>query len=210
MNIKSKDKITILIKIVYGGALLLGLGYLIYIIVNGNNQTNQLFSIINSFLLVIIIILYGILGFANTSKLRQMMAISTSIVFIILISFNLLINTNIIKLPTEPVVPDFNNKSINGAINWASKNNIEYELDYEYSDNLIEFNVIYQNILPNTPLKDVNKIKFTVSSGPNYDKKIVIPKMINWNIDDVLKVINENFLNNVEIDRKSTRLNSSH
>lgn len=198
-EVNKKNKITLLVSILYGVALLLSIGYLIYNIIKGDNQTNHLYLIINSLLLVIIIILYGMLGYANTNKLRQVLATLTSVCFIALVSFNLLVNIGVIKLPTADTIPDFSNKSINDAISWASDNKIEVEQMYEYSDNVEEFNIITQNILPNTLLKDVKKINFTVSNGPNYDKLVVIANMVSWNIDDALKVVEENFLNNVEI-----------
>lgn len=199
---KGKNKFPIVITILFVISLLLSIGYLAYNIGFASNQPNQLFLIINSFIMVIVIILYGMMGYATTNKLRQILAIMTSFGFIVLVGFNLLVTTNILKLPTQASVPDFSNKSINEAITWASENNIEFEQIYEYSDNIKEYNIITQNIVPNTLLKDIKKITFTVSNGPNYDKLVIIANMIGWNIDDALKNINENFLNNVVVNYK--------
>lgn len=199
---KGKNKFPIVITILFVISLLLSIGYLAYNIGFASNQPNQLFLIINSFIMVIVIILYGMMGYATTNKLRQILAIMTSFGFIVLVGFNLLVTTNILKLPTQASVPDFSNKSINEAITWASENNIEFEQIYEYSDNIKEYNIITQNIVPNTLLKDIKKITFTVSNGPNYDKLVIIANMIGWNIDDALKKINENFLNNVVVNYK--------
>ncbi len=198
-EVSKKSKLTIIVSIFYILALLLSIGYLIFNIIYENTHFNQLYLIINSLLIIVIVILFGMVGAAKTNKLKQLLATFTSIGFIGFLTFNTLVITNTIKLPTPPVVPDFTNKNINDAINWASENKIEYEQAYEYSDNVEEFHIISQNVLPNTPLKEVKKINFVVSSGPNYDKFVIIANMVNWNIDDVLKIIEENFLNNVEI-----------
>ncbi len=96
-------------------------------------------------------------------------------------------------------MPNFYDANIAEAIDWAKQNNIEVEQQYEYSDNIAEYNVISQNINITTPLEDITKITFTVSSGPNYDKLVIVDNMVNWNIDDVVKKIKENHLNNVGI-----------
>lgn len=49
-------------------------------------------------------------------------------------------------------------------------------------------------------LKDVKELNLTVSSGPNYDKKFILQNLVGLNIDDAMKIINENFMNNVTID----------
>ena len=65
---------------------------------------------------------------------------------------------------------------------------------------IVQNNVIAQDVEPNTVLRDVSKITFTVSEGPDYNKEISIANMVGWNIDDAMEEIEENFLNNVFID----------
>ncbi|MFA5603422.1 MAG: PASTA domain-containing protein [Bacilli bacterium] len=197
---KGKNKFPTVITILFVISLLLSIGYLAYNIGFASNQPNQLFLIINSFIMVIVIILYGMMGYATTNKLRQILAIMTSFGFIVLVGFNLLVTTNILKLPTQASVPDFSNKSINEAITWASENNIEFEQEYAYSDSYPEYQIINQNVLVGSPLKELKKIKFVVSKGPNYNEIVILPVMSGWDIDQVLEYIDSNFLNNVNIE----------
>lgn len=48
--------------------------------------------------------------------------------------------------------------------------------------------------------KTIKKISIVISSGPSYDKTVVISNMNGWNIDDALIEVNKNLLNNVEIE----------
>lgn len=196
--LKKKRNFSIIAITLYFITFLLGVSCLIYNLLASNNE-KQLLFIINSLLIIIIIIGYGLISFNNSDKGRQFFSCLNSLFLIVFLTFNLLINMNIIKLPEPKVVLDFNTKNISEALQWAKENNIEVEQTYEFSDNIKEFHIINQNIIPNTPLKDITKINFTISSGPNYDKQIIIPKMVGWKIDDVLTIIDDNFLNNVEI-----------
>lgn len=175
------------------------IGYFGYTLLLCDNFANQLFMIINSFIILIISIT-NVLGLVKNISKAKFWILLNSLFVIILIIFNLLVNLNVLKLPTNNVVKDFTGVNINKAIEWAEENNIKYYQVYEHSDYIEEFSVISQSVAPNTVVKNVKEIEFVVSKGPNLDKEVIISNMVGWNIDDVVKVIDDNFLSNVIIE----------
>ena len=113
--------------------------------------------------------------------------------------FTFLLNEKMIKLPEEEKMISYNNKSYNDLSSWAEKNNIETIIEYEYSDEIEKGNIIRTNISEGTFVKDIDKIIVTISDGPDYDKILIIPSMLGWNVDDAAEYIKKNFLNNVTI-----------
>lgn len=176
--------------------LLASIGYLIYTISFGSDLINQYELIINAAIIFLI-------SFSNamglTKKASKSWLSISSFFVVILIVFNLLTNMNILKVPTNNVVKDFTGININEAIKWADANKIKYYQVYEFSDNIEEFSIISQSVSPNTLTKSIKEIEFIVSKGPNYDKEVIISNMTNWNIDEVIEVIDDNFLSNVKI-----------
>ena len=170
--------------------MLLSVGYFIYTLLFCDTFVNQLFMIINS-LIIMLISLTNILGLVKSISKSKFWILLNSLFVIIFILFNLLVNLNILKIPTNNVVKDFTGVNINKAIKWAEENNIKYYQVYEYSDNIEEFCVISQDVKPNTVVKNIKDIEFVVSKGPNLDKEVIISNMVGWNIDDVIKLIND-------------------
>ena len=123
----------------------------------------------------------------------------TSLLLTAFLGFNLLVDASILKLPQAEVIDDFTNVSISEALTWASGHEIEVEQIYEPSDTVPVNHIISQTITAGTLTKDVTKITFVISTGPNYDKQVVVPNMLGWTIDEVIEYIDENFLNNVTI-----------
>lgn len=197
---KKKSILNIFSIITFVITLIIGICYFGYNLLFSGNQTNQLYLVVNSATMVVITILFIMTMLIYNKKAKKIMSIVTSLFLSIYIGFNFLITTNSINLPTQDVLKDFTNKNINEVIEWAKSNNITIEQTYEYSDNIPEYHIISQSVAPNTLLKSVEKINFVVSSGPNYDKLVVIPNMVGWHIDDALKTIEENYLNNVQIE----------
>ena len=74
------------------------------------------------------------------------------------------------------------------------------EQEYEYSDLIDEYHIIYQDVKAGTKLKKINKVTVLVSEGPNPDKEIILPNMVGWESEDVLKYIEDNHLTNVLIE----------
>ena len=122
-----------------------------------------------------------------------------------------------IELPFLTLVPNFQGEVISEALNWANKNGITVKQTFEASDSIAEFHIISQSVAANTRASKIKEITFAISNGPNYDKVVIIPNMVGYNIDDALKIINDNFLNNVTIDfelnnsvKKDTIISQSH
>ena len=83
---------------------------------------------------------------------------------------------------------------------WASKNNILVNQDYEYSDMIPEYKVISQSIDSGKSLSGITEIDISISEGPNPYKEIVVPSMISWDHERVLNYIRENYLENVIVE----------
>lgn len=181
-------------------SLLISIAAFIHTILFCKNQINNIFLIINAFVITLFTLFLTVTITAKNIKSKNLFGLFTTIIISCFIIFNFLVNNNILELPTQELLQNFQNQTISEALKWAKEHNIEVEQIYEYSDNIAEYHIITQDIYPNTLLKNVKKITFTVSYGPNYDKIISLPNMVGWNIDDAYKTINENFLNNVIID----------
>ncbi len=180
--------------------LILSISYLIFTIIFCGDQVNNLYLIINAIVITIFALFLTIMVITKNYKTKNVFSYFTTIILSGFLIFNFLVLNNNIELPTQELLENFQNKTISEALKWAKENNIEVNQIYEYSDNIEEYHIITQDIYPNTLLKKVDKITFTVSYGPNYDKIISLPNMVGWNIDDAMKTINDNFLNNVNID----------
>ncbi len=162
------------------------------------NHVNYIKDIINgaSLLLIFFFLIIALLG---NKKIRNMFSVFSSIIIIGLVTLNLLVSKDIVTLPTLAVVDDFTNTSIADVMKWASANNIDIETIYEYSDNVEEGNVIVQDVESGSVIKLIDKITFTVSNGPNYDKELILSGFEGRNVDDLLDYIETNHLNNVDI-----------
>lgn len=180
--------------------LILSISYLIFTVIFCGDQVNNLYLIINAIVITIFALFLTIMVITKNYKTKNVFSYFTTIILSGFLIFNFLVLNNNIELPTQELLENFQNKTISEALKWAKENNIEVNQIYEYSDNIEEYHIITQDIYPNTLLKKVDKITFTVSYGPNYDKIISLPNMVGWNIDDAMKTINDNFLNNVNID----------
>ncbi len=177
-------------------SLILSIAYLIFTILFCQNQVNNLYLIINASIITFMTLMFTI----KTMTQKNVFGIFASLTISIFLVFNFLVINDIIELPTQALLENFQNKTISEALKWAKENNIEVNQIYEYSDNIEEYHIITQDVYPNTLLKNVKEITFTVSYGPNYEKIISLPNMVGWNIDDAIKTINSNFLNNVNIE----------
>lgn len=178
--------------------LTLGVIYFIINIKASFNKLNYIQEIINYSALLVILILV-ILAFLSNKKIKNLFSYLTVFATILLIGLNTAVSNNLVTLPTLAVTSNLKNTSLIDAMKWAKENKIELHTIYEYSDNIKEGYIIDQDILPQTILKDIKEINLTVSSGPNYEKELILSSMIGLNIDELLKFIEENHLNNVEI-----------
>lgn len=174
--------------------------YLAYNIIYMVDEKNQLFLIINSILLLVVTSSFGLGMFVKKDRSRRTTNVITSLLLVAAISFNILVTTNVINLPTKSVVLDFRNQQVIKAMKWANNHNINLTTKYEYSDEFKENTIMKQSVKPDTLTSKVKAMEVVVSNGPNYDLEVNIPNMIGWNIDEVVKVIKKNKMDHVTID----------
>lgn len=172
-------------------------GYLVLNILKFSKVVNPWNNLITSVILLVVSIIFLILSLLKKSENKILIIINPIILILVIIP--LLIELNVFKLPQKELLGNLNNKSITDVLKMAKDNNITVNYTTEYSDNIAANNVISQDVDSSTLIKDVKTLNLIISSGPNYDKEIIIPNMINWPSDKVLEYINENFLNNVEV-----------
>ncbi len=189
-----------LIYLLISFSLLLGIGYFGYTLINSNDIMANMFNIVNSLILCIFTIVFMIIGIKVTNHKVTLYIPVGSIILSILISFNLLSAMNIIALQKETTIDNFVNSNVTDVLNWASSNNIEVKQVYDYSDIVPEFYIISQNINEGTSIDEVDILELVISQGPNLDKIVIVPNMLGWKVDDVVKFINENFLQEVAIE----------
>ncbi len=174
--------------------------FLVFTIIGLKNEINNLFWMINGLILFLISCLFALSIFTKDSKYQNICHGVTSIFISCFILFNLLSLTNIIKIPTQDLLGNFVNKNISELITFSEKHNIKINQVFDYSDYTKEYNIISQDVSANTLLKKVKEINVIVSSGANPSKTIMLQNLVGLDIDDALKIINENFMNNVEVD----------
>jgi hypothetical protein len=193
-----KKKPTI-VNIILSLTMVITLAFSSYLIYDSFNQVDQVYQIINAIFIFITILVF-LIAFKRAYHYKKTKAIIlTAICLIALMGFNGLVLANVISLPKQSSIPDFSNKTLTEAIEWAEANNIKYEQNFEYSDNISKYNIINQDVKSKTLTKNIDKINFEVSNGPDYNKEVLISNMEGWNIDEAVKVIDENFLNNVTV-----------
>ena len=193
-----KHNIFNLKTILFTLAFILSIICFLIFIKNVMNEENYMLEIINAIFLVILLLLIGLLIFGE-KKLKNISSIFISLFIEIILGFNILAYKNIIELPTALIMIDFKDTLLTDAYKWADDKNIKINVTYEYIDNVEEGHIITQDINPNTLLKEIKEINLIVSSGPNYDKELILSNMVGSNIDSLLEFINTNHLNNVNI-----------
>lgn len=172
----------IFLSILYYRNYIIEIGYLFY----------------SALLFLIFTCLYGISLFVKKGK--KVSSILTMLILIGFLGFQTVYFTGHISLKKNPTLPNFVNQSMSEVISYTSKNNITLTQNYEYSDQVAEYDVITQDVLPGTLTKKVKELTILISNGANPDKKVTIPNMVGYDIDKAVEIIKQNFLNNVTID----------
>lgn len=178
-------------------SLLAAISYFTYSFIKIDNIVTNINTL--SIPLLILLIAFIIFIFSLKNKENNSVYIALSIVLILFISFSILTDKKIIKLPEEEKFTNYVNKDYSSLKEWCDKNNIELETNYEYSDEIEKGKIIRLDINEGTLVKDIKVITVTISDGPDYDKTIILPSMLGWNVDDVLEYVNKNYLINVTI-----------
>ena len=171
----------------------------IYLVIDSSNRINQIYQIINAFFLLAFMTCFLISFKKSFFKDKSAPTVATSLIVICAIAFNGLYLTDVISLPKQSYLPNFESKNLTKAINWTEKNDIKTDQNFEYSDTTKKYNVISQSEKAETLTKNLSTVDFVVSNGPDYNKEVILADMTGWNVDDVLDFVEENFLNNVTI-----------
>ena len=177
-----------LILVIVVSLILLGI-----IIFNSNSSVN---SLISGFLLTTFVIVFGVVSITYNRSRKTMVAVGGFLLFLYLF-FGIYQQLSMVKTPTSNI-PDFRGKNITEVIQWADKKHIIITQDYEYSDFMEEYFVIYQSV-PNYSSK-VQEINVSVSEGPNPSKEIILPSMISWDATRVINYVHDNYLSNVQVE----------
>ena len=194
-EIKKPKAANIFLSITYVAAIAL----FVFLILDSTNRIDQIYQIINAFLILMIVTSFLVSFKKSFFKNKSLATAITSILVIGTIAFNGLYMTDVLTLPTQSYLPDFESKNLTKAINWTEENNVKTNQNFEYSDTTQKYSVISQSKKPETLTKNIDNVEFVVSNGPDYNKDVILADMTGWNVDDVLNFINENFLNSVTI-----------
>lgn len=178
--------------------VLISIGNFAVNIIYSESNLDFIISLISSLILTIFTIFFAITEITNTSK-KKFTIYMSSIIFILYLSFSILNTMNLLPIKDIKKVDDFTNKSLTEVIKWSEANHIELNQLYEYSELVDEYKIVSQSAPKDTLIKNVKKLTVVISEGPNPDKDIVIPNMVSWNVDKVVKYVNSNHLNNVKV-----------
>lgn len=193
---KEKKKKYIIHKILGTLSFIISIAYLSYSVI----YTDSIITNLDKISIPILLFLISLVVFISSIKVNKSLTyIIVSLILIAFTSFYFLTDKKIILLPEEEKITSYVDKSYSDFSDWAKRNGIEIITEYEYSDTIEKGNIIRTDINEGTFIKEIKRITVTVSDGPNYDKLLIIPSMLGWNIDDVINYIDENFLINVTI-----------
>ena len=172
--------------------------FIVSLVAFGFNVINStsIFSLICSLLITIFTIIFVVVSITYKRNSKNMILIGS----LILIGYFVLNIFNPNSSISFNGVPNFTNKSVTEVMKWASKNSITINQEYEYSDMIPEYRVISQDVKSGTSLGNINEITVSISEGANPSKEIIVPSMIGWDTERVLKFIKNNFLSNVNVE----------
>ena len=106
----------------------------VYLIIDSSTKIDQIYQIINAFLLLIIVTCFLISFKKSFFKNKSAPTIITSIMVLGALTFNGLYMTNTISLPKQSYLPNFESVNLSKAINSTQENNVTTNHEFEYSD----------------------------------------------------------------------------
>lgn len=169
--------------------------YMIYTILTSTSVINQIVSIISTIILAIFSIIYVMLGMNIHNNKTRIFIIIGSLLLTFYTIFQVIMG---ITTPKDYVI-DFTNKDIKEVVNWANKRNILIEQEFKNSETIEKYKIISQSIKEGTPTKNLKNIKVVISDGIDENVKTEVTNMVGWDLDKVIKFIDENHLTNVKI-----------
>lgn len=188
----------VLLNILLFTTIIISIGNFITSLIYQESNLDYIISIISNLILTIFTIFFVISEIKNTSKKKLTIYVS-SIFLMLYSSFQILNTFNLLPVKQIKRIDDFTNKSLTEVIKWSEANKIELNQVYEYSELVDEYKIISQSSPKDTLIKNIKNLTIVVSEGPNPDKEIVIPNMVTWDVEKVVKYINKNHLNNIKV-----------
>ena len=194
-NKKKRSNVNVIIASI---TLIISIGFLTY----STLTVDSLLTNISKLMIPVFIFIISSLLFISSTKnsLKKGIFIMFSIVLVSFISFELLNDLSIINLPKDEAMISYENESYKTLSEWADKNDIELITEYEYNDEIEKGNIIRLSSTVGELVKNIKSITVTVSNGPDYDKIVVVPSMIGWDIESVVKFIEDNHIIGVDIE----------
>lgn len=181
-------------------SLVTTVSYFIYTVITSQNIVDQASTIISISIMAVFAIFFVITSLFADNKRGRTFVIIAALLLTSFSGFNLLVSSDILRLPTQNYMLDFTGKQLTEVVSFAKENEIKLEQIYENSESVSEYGIINQSVTPGTLLKKVDKMMVTISSGPSTEKEVVIPNMLGWQVDQVIEFIDDNHLSNVSID----------
>lgn len=195
-NISKKEKVfKISTYFCLALSLVAAITNMIYTILTSPSISDDIFKIIITIIIALISIILIFVGLYIDKKKVKLFIIICSILISLYSIITVILGIN---TPKDKVL-DFTGFDIKDVVTWAEERNILIEQIFENSDTIEKYKVIKQDIKEGTSVSKINKIKITVSDGPDTKVSTIVDNMIGWNLDDVITYIDENHLTNVTI-----------
>ena len=191
-----KDRNNDILSLLFVIILIISICSAIYNIFNDSSM----FSFISNLILLLFSICFVIMGYKI--KKRTVVYIGSILLLGFYICYIFTPNNNILN--TNKKIINFSGKSYEEVVEFATKNNIQLNVYYEYSDMVEENYVISQSSLEGKKVSDIKVLDIAISDGPNPEKEVIIPNMKTWNTNQVIDFVNNNYLSNVVIDFDSS------
>ena len=180
-------------------AVLSFIAYIITEVLYNENLLTSIGTMIGIGIIFLFTICFAIISLKSENKKSIPFIVIGFLLIMLYSGFNILVRLGIINLPQDVYVKNFYNTPITEVYAWKEKNQVFIDEVYEYSDTIPEYHVISQDISSDTLVKDVVRMTLIVSKGPDYNKEVIVPSFTGWKYDDVIKYLEENYLNNVKI-----------
>lgn len=194
MKDKNYDLLSLLLVIL----LIISICSSIYNIVDDSS----IISFISNILLLLFTIGFVIMGFKI--KKKGIVYISSILLLGFYICYIFTPNNNVLN--NNKKIINFSGKSYEEVVEFASHNNIQLNVYYEYSDMIEENYVISQSSLEGEKVNNINILDIAISDGPNPEKEVIIPNMKTWTSKQVIDFVNNNYLSNVVVDFDSSEM----
>ena len=194
-NKNEKDILMIFTFFTLALSLVSTITYMIYTIISNGSLLNHIIGILGVSVLVVFSIMLVITGFFIENRKAKIFIVIASILLTLYSIIQIIVG---ITTPKE-LLPNFVNKDIKEVTAYLKERKIDIIKEYEFSDDYEKDRVISQNIKEGTEIRKIKDIKLVISNGIDNTKITKVDDMVGWNLDDVIKYIDDNKLTNVTI-----------